>query len=62
MAKHNHDIDSHFIPSPYPVVTSYENAFIKRWNHGLATAVNEVVKYVAKATADSLKAMTKQQS
>ena len=27
---HNHK--SHFIPSPFKVVTQYENAFIKVWN------------------------------
>ena len=27
---HNHK--SHFIPSPFPAVTQYENAFIKVWN------------------------------
>ena len=43
--------ESHFIPSPFPVVTSYENAFIKRFNDNLAGAVAEVLKYIAHATA-----------
>lgn len=46
--------DSHFIPSPFPVVTSYENAFIKRFNDNLAGAVAEVLKYIAHATASSI--------
>lgn len=55
MANHNHNKDSHFIPSPYKAVTSYENAFIRSWNNSLAAAVKDVLKYVAKATADSIK-------
>lgn len=55
MAKHNHDKESHFIPSPFRVVTSYENAFIKAWNDNLASAVADVLKYTAKATADAIK-------
>ena len=55
MPKHNHDKDSHFIPSPFRVVTSYENAFIKAWNDNLASAVADVLKYTAKATADAIK-------
>lgn len=43
--------ESHFIPSPFPVVTSYENAFIKKFNDNLAGAVAEVLKYIAHATA-----------
>lgn len=43
--------ESHFIPSPFPIVTSYENAFIKKFNDNLAGAVAEVLKYIAHATA-----------
>lgn len=55
MAKHNHNKDSHFIPSPYKTVTSYENAFVRNWNKSLAAAVKDVLKYVAKATAENIK-------
>ena len=55
MAKHNHDKDSHFIPSPYKVVTSYENEFIRKWNNNLAHAVGDVLKYIAKTTANNIK-------
>lgn len=55
MPKHNHDNDSHFIPSPYKVVTGYEGAFVKAWNKSLAAAVSDVLKYIAKATADTIK-------
>jgi len=54
MAK-KHDKDSHFIPSPFKVVTQYENHFIKVWNDNNAEAVAEVLKYMAKATASSIK-------
>lgn len=47
--------ESHFIPSPFPVVTSYEDAFIKRFNDNLAGAVAEVLKYIAHATASAVK-------
>lgn len=46
---------SHFIPSPYPAVTEYENAFVKEWNDNTAEAVAEVLKYVAQATASAIK-------
>lgn len=51
MEKHNHN---HFIPSPFKVVTSYEDGFIKRWNDEQAAAVADVLKYIAKATASDL--------
>lgn len=51
--KHSHD--DHFLPSPYPVVTSYENAFIKKFNDNLSGAVAEVLKYIARATAQTIK-------
>jgi hypothetical protein len=46
---------SHFIPSPFSVVTSYENLFIKKFNDNLSGAVAEVLKYIAKATASAIK-------
>ena len=52
MSKHNHD---HFIPSPYPVVTAYENEFIKKYNNTMSAAVSEVLKYMAKVTAAEIK-------
>lgn len=54
MAKKEHK-HSHFIPSPYPAVTEYENAFVKEWNDNTAEAVAEVLKYVAQATASAIK-------
>ena len=53
--KHTEKHESHFIPSPFPVVTSYENAFIKKFNDNLAGAVAEVLKYIAHATASAVK-------
>ena len=47
--------DSHFIPSPFPAVTQYENAFIKAWNENTARAVAEMLKYIAAATASAIK-------
>lgn len=47
--------DSHFIPSPFPVVTEYENTFVKVWNENTANAVAEVLKYMAQATASAIK-------
>jgi hypothetical protein len=41
---------NHFIPSPYKVVTEYENEFIKAWNDTMAEAFVEVLKYIAKET------------
>jgi len=55
MAKHNHDKDSHFIPSPHKVVTGYENAFISDWNNTLSAAVGDVLKYIAKVTSENIK-------
>lgn len=52
MSKHQHD---HFIPSPYPVVTAYENEFIKKYNNTMSAAVSEVLKYMAKVTAAEIK-------
>ena len=51
MAKKN----SHFIPSPFPAVTQYENQFIKEWNENTARAVAEMLKYIASATASAIK-------
>ena len=52
---HKHTKDSHFLPSPFKVVTSYENAFIKRWNDEQAAAVADVLKYIAKVVATAIK-------
>lgn len=46
---------SHFIPSPFPAVTEYENTFVKEWNKNTANAVAEVLKYIAQATASAIK-------
>ena len=46
---------SHFIPSPFPTVTEYENTFVKEWNKNTAEAVAEVLKYMAQATASAIK-------
>lgn len=50
--EHNH---SHFIPSPYKVVTDYENAFIKEFNDNLSGAIIEVLKYIARITSNDIK-------
>lgn len=50
-----HDKDSHFIPSPYKTVTSYENAFISEWNESVSAAVSDVLKYIAKITNETIK-------
>lgn len=50
--EHKH---SHFIPSPFPAVTEYENTFIKVWNKNTAESVAEVLQYMAKATASAIK-------
>lgn len=50
--EHKH---SNFIPSPYFVVTEYENDFIKKWRSNTSEAVAEVLKYMAKATASAIK-------
>lgn len=47
--------NSHFIPSPFPAVTEYENTFVKEWNKNTAEAVAEVLKYIAQATASAIK-------
>lgn len=47
--------ESHFIPSPFPTVTEYENTFVKEWNKNTAEAVAEVLKYMAQATASAIK-------
>lgn len=47
--------NSHFIPSPFPAVTEYENTFVKEWNKNTANAVAEVLKYMAQATASAIK-------
>jgi hypothetical protein len=50
--QHEHN---NFIPSPYKVVTEYENAFIKEWNETMAAAFVEVLKYMATATKTAIK-------
>ena len=50
--RHEHN---HFIPSPYKVVTEYENKFIKTWNETMAAAFVEVLKYMAKATKTAVR-------
>lgn len=47
--------NNHFIPSPFPAVTAYENEFVKVWNNNTAEAVAEVLKYMAKSTAFAIK-------
>jgi hypothetical protein len=46
---------THFISSPFSVVNSYENKFIKDFNDNLSGAVAEVLKYIAHATASAIK-------
>lgn len=46
---------SHFIPSPFPAVTQYENAFINDWKKNTRKAMVDVLEYVATATADAIK-------
>lgn len=53
--------NSHFIPSPFPVVTEYENTFVKEWNKNTAEAVAEVLKYMAKSTASAIKETKEEQ-
>ena len=55
MAKKQQNKKSGFLPSPFPVVTSYENAFVKKFNDNIAGAVADVLKYIAQATASSIK-------
>ena len=50
-----HKHDTHFIPSPFKVVTQYENAFVRAWNNNMAEAVAEVLEYIANATAVAIK-------
>lgn len=54
MAKKEHK-HSHFIPSPFPTVTEYENTFIKVWNKNTAEAVAEVLQFMSRATASAIK-------
>ena len=51
--KHSHN--DHFLPSTYPVVASYGNAFIKKFNDNLSSTVAEVLKYIARATVQTIK-------
>lgn len=47
--------DSHFIPSQLPAVTQYEDEFVDEWNKNTAEAVGELLKYLAKSTAEAIK-------
>lgn len=47
--------DIHFLPSPFKVVTEYEDEFIKQFNQNLSGAVNEVLKYIADKTKEEIK-------
>lgn len=51
----SHKKDKHFIPSPFRIVTEYENVFINNWKKNVANAVAEVLKYMAQATAFAIK-------
>ena len=46
---------THFLPSPFPTVTQYEDRFIREWNANNAAALGDVLKYIADATAKELK-------
>lgn len=59
MAKKTDVKNNHFIPSPFRVVTAYENSFLKAWNENTAAAVAEVLKYIAHVTAVAIKKETK---
>lgn len=48
-------IENHFIPSPYKVVTEYENEFVRGWNENMAKAVGEILKYIANQTSQAIK-------
>lgn len=50
-----HKHNTHFIPSPFKVVTQYENAFVRAWNDNMAKAVAGVLKYIANTTAVAIK-------
>lgn len=46
---------THFIPSPFPTVTQYENQFVKEWRENNAAALGDVLKYIADVTAITVK-------
>lgn len=46
---------THFLPSPFPTVTQYEDRFIREWNANNAAALGDVLKYIADATAAAVK-------
>lgn len=46
---------THFLPSPFPTVTQYEDRFIREWNANNAAALGDVLKYIADATAVAVK-------
>ena len=43
------------IPSPHKAVNKYEKAFVNAFNNNLASAVSDVLKYLAKATTAAIK-------
>ena len=47
--------NNHFIPSPFPTVTEYENEFLRVWNENTAEAVAKVLEYIARTTAFAIK-------
>lgn len=47
--------NSHFIPSPYKVVTEYEDVFAKQGSDATKNALKDVLKYIAKITASTIK-------
>lgn len=53
MGKPKHE--NHFIPSPFKVVTEYEDEFIKEWKKNTNNALTEVVKFIADLVKDNEK-------
>jgi hypothetical protein len=52
--KHNHD-DSLPNQSPIPLIRQYESEFTREFHNSLSAALADVLKYVAKVTADTIK-------
>ena len=53
---------THFLPSPFPTVTQYENRFIREWNANNAAAFGDVLKYIADATAAAIKELNEDET
>lgn len=53
---------THFLPSPFPTVTQYEDRFIREWNANNAAALGDVLKYIADATATAVKELKKDET